>query len=135
MIAYEELCQALDRYNRRLRGEDVPVEEYAASDDFDIVESEDASAAEMDYDLTGPDVTDETAVPDASYGEYPAGGSGEFAQQGYDSGGVPGQPAVPMPSDQYSSGQRGAAQVPEGYDAEPPPTPGTFPDGQDPNRQ
>ena len=29
MISYEELCYALDRHNRRLRGEEVPEEAYA----------------------------------------------------------------------------------------------------------
>lgn len=139
MIPYEDLCSALDIYNRKLRGEDVPVEAYeeqALDDDYDIVESDDAGAgivaAEGEYYDANPDVTAETAVPEVGFGEYDQSGSGEQAQAAYDSGAVPGQPAEDMTSDQYSSGQ----QQQEGYEqpaALPPDS--VIPDDQDPNSQ
>lgn len=119
MIPYEGLCRALDIYNRKLRGEDVPEEAYqeeAFDDDFDIVESEDAGVEVADMDMevdvdmevegqygdAVPDVTAETAVPEADFGGHDQPGSGEYA---------------------------------EGQDQAPEQQPDAYPDDQDPNRQ
>jgi hypothetical protein len=116
MIPYEDLCRSLDIYNRKLRGEDVPEEAYqeqVADDDFDIIESaeadEQAFATQMEgEDAEGlPDVTAETAMPEADFGGY------EQAQQqeGYEQ-----------------------AQQQEGYE-QAQQQPGAPPDDQEPNRE
>ncbi len=158
MIPYEDLCRTLDIYNRKLRGEDVPEEAYqpeqALDDEFDIVDEE-AAAVDMEqqYAEANPDVTAETAIPDADFGGQQQAGSGEYAEGGYDSGAVPGQPADGMTSDQYSSGQVQQAheqpaeqQYQEGYEQpaeqqyqegyeQPAEQPPGIPDDQDPNQQ
>jgi len=141
MIPYEHLCSALDIYNRKLRGEDVPedaYQEHDLEDEFDIVESAEAGEGVVGADLGGefadlePDVTAETVVPSADFGGYDQSGSGDHAAAAYDTGAVPGQPAETMPSDQYSSGQ----QVQEGYAPALEPQPeGVYSDDQDPNRR
>ncbi len=119
MIPYEDLCRALDIYNRKLRGEDVSEEVYqqVPSDDFDIVESADAvaqteevggayadpgysdvAAGEAAYTEGGPVATDPSSLPAADFG-------------GAEPGAAPGGPAEAMAADQYSSGQ----QYQEGY--------------------
>lgn len=81
MIAYEDLCLALDRYNRRLRGEvvpDVQPQQVGEAVDLDFVE-EDASASPpppppafgVSYGSGVPDVTAETVLPEGSYGQDP----------------------------------------------------------------
>ena len=151
MIAYEDLCGALNRYNHRLRGEEVPAETY--SDDFDVVESEAAAAVSAsEYLDVQPEVTAETALPPADLGaapEYQQAPAEGYDQEYYDQQAVPGQPTDAMESNQYSSGQVAApppppppdAGYPSGtYDqpADPEGTPqpdGMVPDGEDPNRQ
>jgi len=150
MIPYEDLCRALDIYNRKLRGEDVPEEAYqdqAHDDGFDIVESEEAGIEAADMEMDGqydaePDVTAETAVPEADFGDYDQPGSGEHADQEYHSGAAPGEPAAQMTSDQYSSGQQyqeghdlAQEQYAEGQDQAPEQQPDAYPNDQDPNRQ
>lgn len=148
MIPYEDLCRALDIYNRKLRGEDVPEEAYqeqALDDEFDIVESADMEAEGLqmeEYAEGVPDVTAETAVPDADFGGEQQPGSGEYAEGGYDPGAAPGQPAEGMTTDQYSSGQQpqegydpAQQQYAEGNEQAPELPPQAYPDDQDPNRQ
>jgi hypothetical protein len=106
MIPYEDLCRALDIHNRKLRGEEVPELDYqqpVMDDDFDIVESADAGAHDISMDMEEygdgvPDVTAETAVPQADFGAYDQPGSGEYGDAGYDQ--APEQPAGTYPDDQ-----------------------------------
>ncbi|MDY0003973.1 MAG: hypothetical protein RBU30_21930 [Polyangia bacterium] len=95
MIAYEDLCLALDRYNRRLRGEVVPEPSQAQgmeAEELDFVEEQPAAAPPPPPRAFGvsqgssvPDVTLETALPEGSYGQ------GQYGQQGYGSGSYPQQ--------------------------------------------
>ena len=153
MIAYEDLCRALDHYNRRLRGEEIPEEPAYAEMDagYDVMETEDvgaeaspADALSADYGDGYPDVTAETELPAEGYEQQ------AYEQQAYDPN--TGQPVEGMTPDQVSSGHQQAygsgayeqqgyatppptATPPPGY-ATPPPMPGTPPpEGHDPNRQ
>jgi hypothetical protein len=140
MIAYEDLCLALDRHNRRLRGEVVPEpppmgRAAPADDDFDIMEEADAAPpAELgaDYSQGAPDVTAETELPEGGYDPAYAQQQGydpAYAQQqGYD-------PAYAQQQgyDQNAYPQDGPPAVPG---SGPVPGPGTpYPDGHDPHRQ
>lgn len=142
MIGYDQLSTALDRYNRRLRGEvvpELPAQASADTDGFDIMEEAEvhldyegqASQAPPPYPQGTPDITAETLLPDgrnAGSEPYPQEGygSGPYPQQGYDSGSHPQQG--------YDSGaypQQEQPQVPGSG-----PGPGTpYPGGNDPYRQ
>jgi hypothetical protein len=83
MIPYEELCAALEQFNRKRRGEALPPSTLPArrdptmqvsGDDLEILESEDVGARAQpphpefgSYESTGPmgDVTAETELPEA----------------------------------------------------------------------
>lgn len=108
MIAYEDLCVALDRYNRRLRGEVVPETPPPAphaADDFDIMEEAEVEASPAapefgaDFGPGTPDITAETELPEAGYDpQYQQQGydPNAYAQQGYAPQYPPqGQPPIP----------------------------------------
>jgi hypothetical protein len=98
MIAYEELCEALDRHNLRKQGgatppapaRHAPAAPVEVTDDLDIVESEDirppAQPPEFGTshgETPAGDVTAETEMPDGSTDP-------RYRQPGY--GGPPPQP-------------------------------------------
>ncbi len=140
MIAYEDLCRALDRYNRRLRGEEVPEEPVYAEVDagYDVMETSDAGAEagaadalSADYGDGYPDITAETELPEEGY-EQQAYDQQAYEQQAYDQQAYEqqaydpntGQPVEGMTPDQVSSGHQQAydsgAYEQQGYAQQPP---------------
>lgn len=76
MIEYEVLCTALDRYNRRLRGEVIAEDAPREGDGFDIVEEAPGGSSPPPHPAFGasygagvPDVTAETVLPEGGYGQ------------------------------------------------------------------
>lgn len=107
MIAYEDLCTALDRYNRRLRGEVVPEAEPMYEEAAEVLEMPDMPSGSqppphpafgVSYGSNVPAVTEETALPEGSYGEP------GYAQDPYSSQ-TPGSGPVPPQTTPYPGGQ------------------------------